>query len=113
LLVWDLLGAVQGTVWLEPLGDDIWYLGSLAINPRMQGAQLGRRLLHAAEQWVRARGGVRIRLTVVNVREPLLAWYERRGYLPTGETEPFPYEDARLGVPTRPDLHFRVLAKQF
>ena len=112
LLVWELLGAIQGTVWLEPEDERTWYLGSLAVNPQIQGAQLGRRLLSAAENWVRGRGGNRVRMTVVNVRDSLLAWYERRGYRPTGATEPFPYEDARFGRPTRPDLCFLVLAKQ-
>jgi hypothetical protein len=47
----------------------------------------------------------------VNVRETLIAWYRRRGYRETGETEPFPYGDDRFGTPLRNDLHFVVLAK--
>ena len=111
LLVWQFPDAIQGSVWVEPEDKQTWYLGSLAINPELQGAKLGSRLLSAAEQWVRERGGSHVRITVVNVRESLLAWYARRGYRPTGATEPFPYEDARFGRPTRPDLHFLVLAK--
>ncbi len=38
-------------------------------------------------------------MTVVNVREALIAWYERRGYQRTGETRPFPYGDNRYGTP--------------
>lgn len=111
LLVWDSLGSVQGCVWLEPLGDDTWYLGSLAVNPLVQNAQLGRRLLAAAEDWIRARGGREIKMTVVNVRDTLIAWYERRGYRLTGRTEPFPCSDSRFGTPKRPDLCFVVLSK--
>ena len=52
-----------------------------------------------------------MRLTVVNVRATLIAWYERRGYRLTGESQPFPYEDQRFGAPRRDDLEFVVLEK--
>jgi hypothetical protein len=64
-----------------------------------------------AEQWVRERRGKRIRMNVVNVRDALIAWYLRRGYNKTGDTEPFPYGDDRFGAPLRDDLSFLVLAK--
>ncbi len=51
-------------------------------------------------------------LTVIAQRPELIAWYQRRGYLPTGDTRPFPYGDDRKGIPRRSDLHFVVLAKQ-
>jgi hypothetical protein len=50
-------------------------------------------------------------MTVINVRDGLLAWYARRGYAPTGATEPFPYGDDRFGTPRRDDLHFIVLRR--
>jgi hypothetical protein len=50
-------------------------------------------------------------MTVVNVRDKLIAWYELRGYTLTGETKPFPYHDTRFGKPLRDDLHFVVLEK--
>ena len=104
-------GPMRGCVWLEPLGDDVWYLGSLAVDPAQQNDGLGRTLLSAAEDWARERGAKRIRMTVVNVRSALIAWYVRRGYHDTGGTEPFPYDDDRFGVPLRDDLHFVVLEK--
>jgi DNA-binding MarR family transcriptional regulator/ribosomal protein S18 acetylase RimI-like enzyme len=104
-------GTLIGCVWLAPEGDGVWYLGSLSIHPHEQDLGLGRTLMVAAEAWVRARAGREIRMTVLNVRDTLLAWYERRGYQRTGETEPFPYGDDRFGVPTRDDLHFVVLHK--
>jgi hypothetical protein len=52
-------------------------------------------------------------MTVVSVRESLIAWYERQGYRRTGETECFPYDDGRFGAPLRPDLVFVVLEKPF
>jgi hypothetical protein len=50
-------------------------------------------------------------MTVIQVRDTLIAWYERRGYSLTGETKPFPYGDDRFGRPLRNDLHFVVLEK--
>ena len=105
--------APRGCAWVEPLGDATWYLGSLCVEPDRQNAGQGRTLLAAAEAWARERGAARVRLSVVNVREGLIAWYLRRGYVPTGETAPFPYGDDRYGTPLRDDLAFVVLEKAF
>jgi ribosomal protein S18 acetylase RimI-like enzyme len=101
----------SGCVWLEPLGDGCWYLGSLAVEPGQQNGGLGRTLLAAAERWIADRGGRRVRMSVVNVRDRLIAWYVRRGYCETGETSAFPYDDARFGTPLRADLSFVLLEK--
>jgi GNAT superfamily N-acetyltransferase len=112
LLLWRLpSGHLQGSVWLEPLAGDQWYLGSLTVDPSAQNAGHGRQLLTAAEDWIQSHGGRDIKITVVNVRDTLIAWYMRRGYQPTGETEPFPYDDTRFGTPKRPDLCFTILRK--
>jgi GNAT superfamily N-acetyltransferase len=112
LLKWEEeSGSLLGCVWIEPLNEGVWYLGSLATDPTLQNGGLGKILLSAAEQWVCERGGKRIRMNVVNVRDALIAWYVRRGYHKTGETEPFPYGDDRFGAPLRDDLSFLVLEK--
>lgn len=102
---------IGGCVWIEPLDADVWYLGSLTIEPERQNAGLGRKLLAAAEKWVRPRGAQRVRMSVINVRETLINWYVRRGYALTGATEPFPYGDDRFGMPLRDDLCFVILEK--
>jgi GNAT superfamily N-acetyltransferase len=104
-------GPLLGTVWVEPKGEGIWYLGLLTVRPDLQNRQLGRGILAAAEEYARERGGRRIRMTVLWVRETLIAWYERRGYEVTDEKEPFPYGDERFGKPLRDDLYFVVLTK--
>lgn len=119
LLLWrGETGTLLGSVWLEPMQTSdpgkagTWYLGLLAVDPRQQKRQLGRTLLAAAESYARARGAREIRMSVVNVRVALVAWYLRRGYMLTGETEPYPYGDDRFGRPLRDDLHFAVLTKE-
>jgi ribosomal protein S18 acetylase RimI-like enzyme len=104
-------GQLLGTVWLDPAADGIWYLGLLSVRTDLQNRQLGRTLMAAAEQFAQERGAHRIRMTVLHVRNTLIAWYERRGYTLTGETKPFPYDDQRFGRPLRDDLHFVVLQK--
>lgn len=104
-------GKLSGTVWLDTVGDGVWNLGLLTVRPDLQKKQLGTTLLAAAENFAKQRGARRIRMTVVNVRDVLIAWYERRGYSRTGETKPFPYGDTRFGRPLRDDLCFVVLEK--
>ena len=104
--------SLLGTVWLEPKPErGVWYLGLLTVTPELQDRGLGRALLAAAEDFVRERDGLRMRMTVVNVRETLIAWYQRRGYRLTGEVESFPYDDERFGHPLRSDLSFLILEK--
>ncbi len=105
-------GTIIGTVWLEPVDEDAWYLGLFTVDPAIQNQQLGRKLLSAAEEFAKARGARSIRMGVLSVRDTLIAWYERRGYSRTGETEPFPYGDDRFGKPLRENLVFAMLEKQ-
>ena len=107
----DAQPPIRGSVWLEPLTGGAWYLGSLTIDPALQNSGLGRSLLTAAEGWAKARGARAIEMHVVNVRNTLIRWYERRGYRLTGEVHPFPYGDDRFGTPLRDDLSFVVLEK--
>jgi ribosomal protein S18 acetylase RimI-like enzyme len=103
--------ALLGCVRLKAVSPERWYLGSLTIQPALQNTGLGRKLLIAAEEYAAIRGARTIEITVVNVRDTLISWYERRGYRQTGETRPFPYGDLRFGTPTRGDLEFVVLQR--
>jgi len=99
-------GALIGCVQVARAGDDLAYLGMLTVEPTLQASGLGRRLLAAAESEAVARFGARrMEMTVIHRRAELIAWYERRGYAPTGETRPFPVD------PPRPELDFVVLEK--
>lgn len=104
-------GPLLGCVWLEPDGEhpDAWYLGMLTVRPDLQDRQLGRTLLAHGETHAASLGAKRIRMTVVHLRDTLIAWYQRRGYALTGETKPFPVGD-RFGKPQRA-LSFVVLER--
>lgn len=80
------------------------YLGMLCVLPDLQSAGLGRQLLDAAEENARAFGIEVMEMTVIDSRDVLIAWYERRGYVRTGETRPFP-------VLRDPPITFVVLEK--
>lgn len=87
-------------------------LGMFAVRPGDQGRGTGAAVLRAAEEHVRRRwGSDALHLSVIGVRHELIAWYERRGYARTGETEPFPYGDERYGRPRRDDLELVVLRR--
>ncbi|MFE0413538.1 GNAT family N-acetyltransferase [Streptomyces tendae] len=88
------------------------YFGMFAVSPALQGGGLGKAIIAEAERQARATWGVtEMHMTVISVREDLIAWYERRGYRRTGETTPFPYGDERFGIPQRDDLRFELLVK--
>lgn len=107
----DPEGPLLGTAWLNPEGDGGWSLGLLTVHPDLQNRQLGRQLLTAAEDYARKRGAKRIVIGVLHVRDTLIAWYERRGYGKTGETEPYPTDDPRFGTPLRENLQFLIMEK--
>lgn len=87
------------------------YLGMLTVAPDLQATGLGRELIAEAERRSRAHGWDGLMMTVIAQRTELIAYYERRGFALTGETEAFPYGDERFGVPRRDDLSFVVLRK--
>ena len=105
-------GTLLGSVWLEPRGAEEWYLGMFTIRPELQARGLGRSLLDEAERFARARGARVMRISVIQLRAPLIAWYERRGFRATGESVPFPYGDERNGIPLRDDLRLLVFEKR-
>ena len=122
----EMLNAPQSTVLLAEDGGQLVgccrlerrpgadaYFGMFSVEPLQQGEGVGRQLLAEAERIARDDwAATTMIMTVIAQRAELIAWYERRGYRRTGETEPFPYGNARYGIPRRPDLVFAVLAKQ-
>jgi ribosomal protein S18 acetylase RimI-like enzyme len=92
--------------------DGAGYFGMFSVQPKLQGAGIGKRVLAEAERIVAQEWACpTMRMTVIDVRDELIAFYERRGYRRTGIKKPFPYGDARFGLPKRDDLRFEVLEK--
>ena len=92
--------------------DGAGYFGMFSVRPTRQGGGIGHAMLAEAERmarddWQRSE----MQMTVISIRNELIAWYERRGYHRTGIYKPFPYGDERFGIPKRDDLRFEVLVK--
>jgi len=105
-------GQLVGCCRLERRPGGEAYFGMFSVQPVRQGGGVGRQLLAEAERMARDDwAATTMVMTVIAQRAELIAWYERRGYRRTGETEPFPYGNDRYGIPRRPDLVFAVLAK--
>ncbi len=91
---------------------DAGYFGMFSVVPGLQGGGIGKQVLAECERIVRDDWRLpAMRMTVIDVRDELIAFYQRRGYRRTGITKPFPYGDARFGEPKRDDLRFEVLEK--
>ncbi|GHA35191.1 N-acetyltransferase [Streptomyces tauricus] len=111
LLTVERDGTVVACCQLEHRGTHA-YFGMFAVSPALQGAGLGKVIIAEAERLARETWGAEeMHMTVISVREDLIAWYERRGYRRTGKMTPFPYGDERFGVPQRDDLQFELLTK--
>ncbi len=86
-------------------------IGMLAVHPRLQGAGIGKQMLaHAERHAVENFGAEKFLLRVVTGRPDLVAYYQRRGYQPTGVAIDFPLAGG-VGIPKVPDLKIAVLEK--
>lgn len=86
--------------------------GMFAVSPPLQGGGIGKRLLAECERIAREEWGLpAMRMSVIDIRHELIAFYERRGYRRTGQFRPFPYGQERFGLPRRDDLRFVVLER--
>jgi len=109
LLKYTEQGVIIGTVLLIEKESQL-YLGMLTVSPELQNSGLGKKLLHAAENHALSLGLNSIVMTVISVREELIAWYERQGYMDTGAREAFPSIHSE-GIIGNQVLEFVVLEK--
>lgn len=89
---------------LQQYGDGA-YFGMFAVDPGRQQNGLGKIMVTQSEEAVRVLWKAQfLRLTVISLRDALIAWYERRGFKLTGEREPFPFDEAPGALRTDFDL---------
>ena len=113
LLCWRDDGRIRAVVLLADKGGGLAYVGMVTVDPDLQAQGVGKHLLAAAERHAGEQfGATRIEMQVFSTRRELIAFYERRGYRPTGERRPFPYEEAPEAGALRDDLEFVVLEKR-
>lgn len=110
LVITHETGKIIACVYLQDKAP-LLYLGMLTVQPDLQAAGIGKRLLAASEAYAQWLGRTGIQMTVISVRSALIDWYQRRGYQLTGERMPFP-EHLALGIPKQ-SLEFVVLEKKF
>jgi N-acetylglutamate synthase-like GNAT family acetyltransferase len=112
VLLGERAGQLLACCHLEKQGDAC-YFGMFSVLPTLQGGGVGRQMLAQAENLARDEWKcTKMEMTVISIRDELVAWYERRGYRRTGVFKPFPYGDERFGVPKRDDLRFELLEKR-
>jgi ribosomal protein S18 acetylase RimI-like enzyme len=86
------------------------YFGMFAIDPASHSTGLGKLILAEAERRVREQWrSSSMVMTVINLREQLIEYYKRRGYVLTGATMPFPFSETS-GEVTR-DFHLVEMKK--
>ncbi len=86
-------------------------LGMLTVHPTIQNRGFGKKLLEISESFAREKGYTQMLMTVITIRESLIAYYLRRGYQCSKKHSPFPYGQAQFGLPEREDLQFVYLFK--
>lgn len=103
-LVAESNSKLSGCVYVELRGERS-YLGLLSVDPIIQQGGLGSQLMIEAEKYCRERGSHGMDILIVNLREELPSFYQKRGYVESGTT-PFPAE-----VPTKIPCHFINMSK--
>ncbi|HWE85776.1 MAG TPA: GNAT family N-acetyltransferase [Terracidiphilus sp.] len=89
LLAEDEDGSLVASVYTEARGNR-GYVGMLAVALAYQRSGIGRRMMQAAEDYLRACGCIAVDITVLSLRTELPPVYHAYGFVETG-TEPFSY----------------------
>jgi ribosomal protein S18 acetylase RimI-like enzyme len=102
-------GSIAGCVYLQKQGDRL-YLGLLSVSPDLQAKGIGKSLLRACDDYAKRTGCQSVFMTVISLRTELIEWYERHGYLRTGETRAF-HHGVKFGI-KKQALELVVLEKR-
>jgi len=96
---------------IQDAGQQKAKLGMIAVKPNIQNQGIGKQIIQAAEAHASAQWSIQAYcMTVVTVRDALIAFYRRQGYQPTGIVHPFP-EAPDLWQPRVHGLQFEYFEK--
>lgn len=101
--------AIIGCVLLVNKGNRL-YLGMLTVSPNLQNSGIGKQLLKEADVYALALGLSKIVMTVISIREELIAWYKRHGFVDTGAREAFPLNNTDAVIANQ-SLEFILMEK--
>jgi len=87
------------------------YIGSFAVSPAQQNIGIGKQVLELAENYASNNLGItEFVMVVISQRKELIEFYERRGYIRTGEIEEYPVH-LNVGMPSVKGLTIEYLTK--
>ena len=81
----DEAGSIIGSVMVGHDGHRGW-LYYVASSPQSRGSGIGRKMVRAAEEWLRQRGVVKAQLLVRETNTTVVAFYEHLGFETTPQT---------------------------
>ena len=102
---------IVGCVHLEKKGGKC-HLGMLSVDVNYQGKGIGKLLMDKSEGY--AKNDLKcdeMEMKVIGQRTELIEYYLRRGYIKTGQTEPF-ILNTHFGKPKAENLYFEYLVKK-
>lgn len=82
-------GTLQGSLYLEDIGEKKYHLWLMAVDPSRQNQGIGRKLLNGACEYSKQNGYELIELLTSTSRVEVVAWYERCGFTKTGKVVQF------------------------
>lgn len=110
LLVASDNGEIKACICIEENGDCA-YIGFFAVHPMCQGVGVGKEILSQAERFaINELKLKKFKMAVVSQRSELISFYERRGYVKTGEIQEYPVH-LNVGVPLESGLTIEYLEK--
>lgn len=80
-------GTLNGSLYLEDIGDKKLHLWMMAVDPSKQNQGIGRKLLNGACEYGKQNGYKLIELLTSIARAEVVSWYERCGFTRTGKVE--------------------------
>jgi GNAT superfamily N-acetyltransferase len=87
------------------------HFGMIAVKPSLQNKGYGKDIINAAETMTRREWRVAgFHMTVISLRQELIAFYERLGYTRTGEFQDFPH-NPEVWQPKVEGLNLQYLVK--